>query len=75
MNAYELAWAIYRTFGKEAARRFLTPPRSSVERLCKRTGADVTKALEERDEAVTETLEFLESMIDKDFEDPDEEEG
>ena len=64
---------VYKLAGREAAKRMLTPPRKFVEAACAKTGADFTKALEERNEAVEETLEFLESMADSDFDDPDNE--
>lgn len=70
-NIWTLALSVYRAFGKDAAKRFLTPPRKQVEAICAKTGADVAKALEERDEFVAEALEFLESLVDADFEDPD----
>lgn len=72
MNSiYALAFAAYQTYGRETAKRMLTPPRAFIEKACAKTGADVAKAIEERDEAVEETLELLESMVDKDFVDPE----
>lgn len=62
---------LYKLGGASAVRRALTPPKSFVERVCARTGADVAKAIEERNEAVDEQIEFLDSLLDKDFEDPD----
>lgn len=63
--------AIYKMFGRDAAKRMLTPPRKFVEAACTKTGADVEKALNERAEMVEEALEFLESLTDTDFEDPE----
>ena len=62
---------LYKFGGSNAVRRALTPPKSFVEKVCKRTGADVAKAMEERNEALDEILEFLDSLVDADFEDPD----
>lgn len=64
---------LYKLGGSVAVRRALTPPRSWVEKVCKRTGANVDEALEERNEAINEVVEFFESLVDKDFEDPDDE--
>lgn len=72
MNALAIALSIYKTFGRESAKRFLTPPRKWIEQVCTKSGANVEKAIEERNEAVEETLEFIESLIDQDFEDPDQ---
>ena len=71
MNSWQLALSVYKTFGRDAAKRFLTPPKSFVEKTCAKTGADPAAAMEERNEAVEEALEFLESLVDADFEDPD----
>jgi transposase len=68
---WEQIYSIYKTFGRGAAERALTPPRKFVERICARTGADVEEALRQRKQAVTEILEFLESLTDADFEDLD----
>lgn len=68
---WQTALMLYKLMGREAARRFLTPPRKFVEAACAKTGADVAKAIEERDEAVNETLEFLESIADAGFVDED----
>jgi hypothetical protein len=70
-NLVEIALGIYKTFGRSAAKRALTPPRAWVEKACAGTGANVAEALEERDEWVEELLEFLESIVDSDFVDPD----
>lgn len=75
INLADLILLIYKSGGEDAVRRFLTTPEGVVKRICARTGADVAKALEERNEAVQETLEFFESLTDKDFEDPDTEVG
>lgn len=70
-NVNELLLWIYREKGEDAVRRFLTPPEAWVRKVCKQTGADPDAALRERNEAVEETIEFLRSLVDKDFEDPD----
>lgn len=57
--------------GASAVKRALTPPASFVRRVCERTGADPEQALEERGEMTQQMIEFLESLTDKDFEDPD----
>ncbi len=62
---------LYRFGGREAVKRAVTPPKRWVERACAKTGADVQKSLEERDEAVQQLVEFVESLSDPDFEDPD----
>lgn len=61
------ALALYKVFGREAAKRLLTPPKSMVEAACRKTGANLQEALRQRDQAVEETLEFLESVADSDF--------
>lgn len=64
---WNMLLTLYRTAGREAALRALTPPRRAVEAVCRQTGADVDKALRQRDQAAEETLEFLESMADSDY--------
>lgn len=71
MNYLQIALSIYKTFGRGAAERFLTPSESLVRKICDKTGADPEEALEERNEFVQEALEFLESVVDEDFVDPD----
>lgn len=68
---FSLALGLYKTFGRDACKRFLTPPRSAVEHVCAKTGADVDQAIQERNEAVEQMLQFIESCVDKDFVDPD----
>jgi hypothetical protein len=70
MNMWPLLLSIYRAYGADAAKRMLTPPRKWVESVCAKTGADVEIAIQERDEAVQETLEFLESLVDTPIDDP-----
>jgi len=70
-NLLEIALMIYKLAGRDAAKRALTPPKGWVESACKKTGADLNEALEERNEAVEELLEFIESVADKNFQDPD----
>lgn len=67
----EQALALYKVFGREYVKRWLTPPRRVVEQACKKSGANLEKALEERNEYAEELLEFLESMVDVNFQDPD----
>lgn len=74
LNLWSILLFLYKTAGKDAVVRFLTPPASMVKSLTTSTGADFDTAMEERDEAVQETVEFLESLVDKEFEDPDESE-
>ncbi len=71
MNLFALALATYKMFGREACKRALTPQKQFVEAACKKSGASFEKAMEERNEAVEETLEFIESMLDAEFDDPD----
>lgn len=61
----------YKFGGENAVRRMLTVPRKTVERVCAKTGANVAQAINERNEAVEEMVEFIASMIEVDFEDPD----
>lgn len=72
---WEQLFAYYRTFGRVATRRMLTPPRSVIEKVCKRTGADVKEAINEREEMVEELMEFIDACTDKDFVDPETGEG
>jgi hypothetical protein len=71
LNLWQVALFVYKTQGADAAKRMITPPESFVKAVTNSTGADFAKALKERDEAVEENLEFLESLVDKDFEDPE----
>jgi len=73
MNLFAAALAMYKMFGREACKRALTPQRQFVEAACKKSGASFEEAMEERNEAVEELLEFIEAMVDADFEDPDAE--
>jgi hypothetical protein len=70
LTIFDLALAVLHTQGKDAARRFITPPRAFVEKACAKSGADVEMAIKERDEAVAAELEFLESLIDPAFTEP-----
>lgn len=63
--------AVYKTFGRDAAKRMLTPPRKFVEQACTKSGADIETAIIQRGQMVDEALEFLESLVDADFEDLD----
>ena len=60
-----------KVFGVEAARRAMTPPEKWVREVCAKTGADPEAAIQERNEAVEESVEFLESLLEHDFTDPD----
>ena len=71
MNMWSIMYMYAKVFGVEAARRALTPPEAWVRTVCAKTGADPEKAIAERNEAVNENVEFLESLIEHDFEDPD----
>jgi hypothetical protein len=72
LNLWSILLFVYKNSGKDAVARFLTPPESFVRLVTTATGADLSAALEERKEAVEETLEFLEALVDKDFTDPDD---
>lgn len=68
LNLWSILLFVYRTNGgREAVRRFLTPPESFVRATCKVTGANAAVALDERKEAVQESLEFLEALVSVDF--------
>ena len=71
LNLWTILLFLYKTAGKDTVVRFLTPPESMVKAITASTGADLAEAIEERNEAVEEMVEFLESLVDKDFEDPD----
>jgi len=71
MNYLQIVISVYKTFGREAAKRFITPPRSVIKQLIDKTGANFELAIEERDEFVEQTLQFVESCLDADFDDPD----
>lgn len=72
LNLWSILLFVYKNSGSEAVKRFLTPPEAFVRTVTQATGADFETALEERKEAVEETLEFLEALVDKDFTDPDD---
>jgi len=71
LNLWSILLFVYKTAGRDAVKRFLTPPESFVMAVTAATGAGFNVALEERQEAVEETMEFLDALVDKDFEDPD----
>jgi hypothetical protein len=71
LNLWSILLFVYKSAGKESVVRFLTPPTSMVKSITTSTGANFEQAVEERGEAVEEMLEFLEALVDKDFEDPD----
>lgn len=62
-------YAVYKMFGASAVRRMLTPPEKWVRKTAVANGADPDEAVRQRNQAVEETVEFLESMVDPDFED------
>jgi len=72
MNFWSILLAFRRTLGDDAFKRFVTPPESFVRATCKASGADFGQALEERFEVVNEMIEFIDSMIDPNFVDPDD---
>jgi len=72
VNIYDLLLGIYREKGRDGVKRFLTPPENYVRHICKKTGADFDEAIVQRDQAVEETLQFVESLVDNNF---DEEEA
>lgn len=67
----ESAVMLYRLFGRGVVKGWLTPPRAMIEAVVKVTGADFDAAVRERDEAVEELLEFIESLVNPKFADPD----
>lgn len=71
LNLWSILLFLYKTAGRDAVVRFLTPPASMVKAITDATGANFDEAIAERGEAVEESIEFLESLVDKDFEDPD----
>ena len=68
---YELLINLFKLGGREAVKRALTMPRKSVEGVCKKTGADLTEALRQRDQAVEQMVQFIEAMVEHDFEPTD----
>lgn len=64
-----------KVFGMDAAKRAFTPPEKWVKAVTDKTGADFASAMEERNEMAEEAVEFLESLIEHDFTDPDETTG
>jgi hypothetical protein len=71
MYVWETFIYLLKIGGEPALRRALTMPRSKVAAVCAKTGANLDQAIEERDEAVEQTVQFVLSMVDHDFEDPD----
>lgn len=73
LNLWSLLMLLYRVGGKDALKRFLTIPESALAKLPLSTKPErLAMMIEERDEMVEETMEFLESCTDADFIDPDE---
>lgn len=70
LNLYEVLIMIYKYGGKEAVKRFITPPEEFLARV-KNKKVPLAVVLEERDEAIEETMELFESIIDENFVDPD----
>lgn len=71
INLISIGLTVYRVFGRSTAKRMLTVPRSTVAAICAKTGADIQEVLAARDAAVDDTLDFIESLVDSDFVDPD----
>lgn len=72
MNFYTLGMLIYKSGGKEALRRFLTPPRGVIEKVpTAKIPGRVNAIIEEREEFTEEAVEFFEACVDEDFVDPD----
>lgn len=67
----ELGVLVYRAFGRDALQRALTVPRSAVKAICDKTGADFQEVLAAREAATEELVEFVESLADRNFEDPE----
>lgn len=67
----EMGVLIYRAFGRSVLERALTVPRSAVQAICAKTGADIQEVLAARATATQELVEFIESLADRNFEDPD----
>ncbi len=70
-NLVSLALTIYRAFGASMVTRMLTVPQSVVQKICDKSGADFQEVLASRNHATAELVEFIESLVDSDFVDPD----
>lgn len=66
--------AYLRVYGRDAVKRMLTLPAKDVARL-KVKGVDIKVPLGEQSEAVEQYVQFLESLVDVNFVDPDPEPG
>lgn len=75
LNLWELLFMIYRLGGRDAVQRFFTMPDKVARRvpsvLKDSTNLPVVK--EEAAEATEEIMELMDSCLDEDFEDPDDE--
>lgn len=67
LNIIGLAVIFYRAFGKQFVIRALTPPASAIHAICEKSGADEAEATSARDRAVAELVEFVESLVEHDF--------
>jgi hypothetical protein len=68
LNVMDLAVMLYRAFGRGFLVRALTVPRNVLEKIVQKTGADILEVIEARDMAAQALVEFIESLVDKDFE-------
>lgn len=71
INLVGIAVQAYQLFGRKATMRMLTIPQSVIAAACAKTGADVQEVMASRNAATEELLEFIESLADKHFVDPD----
>ena len=72
-NLADFAVLLYRTFGKAFVTRALTVPFDTVKAVCAKTGADPIKTRNAAEKWTEEFVEFIESLLDDDFVDPDPE--
>lgn len=70
-NIIGFAVTIYKVFGKSVVQRMLTVPQSVIKQICKQSGADFEEVKAARDAATEELVEFIESLVDRHFVDPD----
>ena len=70
-NIIQIAVVVYQAFGKKTLQRMLTVPQGVVEQVCKKSGADVQEVLAARNAATEELVEFVESLVQQGFTDPD----
>jgi hypothetical protein len=70
-NLISLAVTLYRAFGRGVVQRMLTVPQSAVVAIAGKTGADIQEVIAARNAATDDLLDFIESLVDKHFVDPD----